>query len=147
MQQRKAKYGFRAFAPETADVVIGLPEAVQYWLVSQQPITTGLWILDHCNPHDVRGVVNWDRRIIYNNFFITEISFWMQPKVQAWLSYLEQLRGAHKFRWGDAPVHTWTTGMFLKKEEMLEFCFAYQHQGNWALNQSGGSGFQSYPAC
>lgn len=147
MQERKAKYGFRTFSAESAGVVIGLPEAAQYWLVSQRPSTIGLWILDHCNPHDVRGVVNWNLKIIYNNFFITDISFWMQPEVQAWLSYLEYLRGAHKFRWGDAPVHTWTAGMFLKKEEMLGFCFAYQHQGTLALNQSDHGGFQSYPGC
>uniref|UniRef100_A0A383VIV1 Uncharacterized protein n=1 Tax=Tetradesmus obliquus TaxID=3088 RepID=A0A383VIV1_TETOB len=56
----------------------------------------------------------------------------MQPKVRAWLSHLEQLRGFYKHRWGDAPVHTFTLGMFLPETQMLEFGFKYEHQGMWA---------------
>lgn len=144
MQERNAKYGLRVFQQELSDVVIGLPEAAQYWLASQMRAPQ-LWMLRHCTPHDVQGIPNWNRSIIYNNFFISDVEFWMQPQVQGWLTYLEQLGGFQKLRWGDAPVHTWTAGIFLREEEMLEFRFAYQHQGTWALNQSGNSGFQSYP--
>ena len=50
-------------------------------------------------------------------------------QVQAWLYFLEHTNGHYKFRWGDAPVHTITLGMFMPKQQVLEFGFAYLHGG------------------
>lgn len=147
MESRNARYGLRVTAAEQPDVTIGLPEAAQYWVVAQSIKPEDMWILNHCNPPSISGIPNWDRKIFYNNFFITDVSFWLQPHVRGWLGFLEGLRGFHKFRWGDAPVHTWTVGMFLKKNEVIEFQFAYQHQDfHLKEAQSGGSGCKTFPA-
>lgn len=147
MESRSARYGLRLSVVELPDVLIGLPEAAQFWVVAQKVKPDEMWILKHCKPPSITGIGNWDRRIFYNNFFITDISFWMQPHVQGWLDFLESLRGFHKFRWGDAPVHTWTVGMFLKQKEVMEFQFPYQHQEfHLKEGQSGGSGGEKFPA-
>lgn len=141
MIQHKAQYGFRAFNIDHARVVYALPDAARYWIVSQMLNPADLWLMDFFKNSGLglNGMSsdNYDLRIIYNNFFVSNVTWWMEPKVQGWLRYLEMLRGYHKFRWGDAPVHLFTTAMHLKKEQMLEFDFEYKHQHYYKMGDYG----------
>jgi hypothetical protein len=109
MEQTGAIYGFRAMVGEAAMFATALPEAAKYWLTTEHMQPT--FIHKFCNPQSIHGLVGtywddtakteragWNRQIIYNNFFITKLSWWIQPKVRAWLLHLEQLRGFYKHR-------------------------------------------------
>lgn len=138
MEEVNAVYGFRAVSQESSIFSRALAEAARYWLTSEK--ITPTYILDHCNPPTIEGLssTGWNHTIIFNNFYITKLSWWMQPHVRAWLLHLERLRGAYKHRWGDAPIHTITLGMFLHESQLAEFGFTYAHDV--------GSGRRSYPA-
>lgn len=127
MEEHKAVYGFRAMSQESSMFSRALAEAAKYWLVSEK--LTPTLILQHCNPSTLEGLssIGWNHTIVFNNFFVTKLSWWMQPSVRAWLIHLERLRGGYKHRWGDAPIHTITLGMFLEVAGMLEFDFHYEH--------------------
>lgn len=136
MEERGAKYGFRVMSPDGSEVTQALPEAAKYWLVSEG--VTPTFLLESCNPSTMDGLSSdgWSKHIFYNNFFVTNVGFWVRPDVQSWLKLLEYLNGFYKFRWGDAPVHTVTLGMFSPKKELLEFGFEYEHQGNFSADKS-----------
>lgn len=138
MVAKKAQYGFRVWSKDHSSVTFALPEAASYWITAEQ--IRPAWLYEHCRPPNKSGLFSpkhatstaghdgWDLGMIYNNFFTANISWWMQPKVQLWLHFLEHTNGYHKFRWGDAPVHTITLGMFMPKNEVLVFGFPYNHQ-------------------
>lgn len=132
---RNAEYGFRVMIPEPPHVLVGLAEAARYWVEVEEVQPTFLY--KHCNPKTSQGIsINgWDKLMIYNNFYVTKLSFWMQPKVQAWLKFLEHTNGHYKFRWGDAPVHTLTLEMFMPEKKIVEFTFPYVHNGGWQADQ------------
>lgn len=69
----------------------------------------------------------------------------MQPSVQGWLEYLENLGGYHKFRWGDAPVHTFTAALHLKRAQMLWFDFDYKHGQRYLAGDCGPVKFDALP--
>ena len=123
MEEKKTEYGFRAMSHESKRMSRGLAEAAKYWLVSEDQTAT--FLLEMCKPRSMQGLssAGWSYDIFYNNFFVTRIGFWMQPHIQGWLRHLERLNGYHKFRWGDAPVHTLTLGMFADKATVMEFGF------------------------
>jgi hypothetical protein len=144
MAARGAQYGFRAWSVDGGDVTHGLPEAAAYWLAAerQQPA----FLYEHCAPPNASGLSSsggWDRGIVYNNLFVTNVSFWVQRPVQAWLQFLEHTNGFYKFRWGDAPVHTMTLAMFLPREQLLEFGFPYKHSCAGCKNSWGAGEFTS----
>jgi hypothetical protein len=104
-----------------------LAEAANFWVTSEK--LTPTFILQHCTPPTIEGLssTGWNHSIVFNNFYITRLSWWMQPHIRAWLVHLERLRGAYKHRWGDAPIQTITLGIFLPEAQMLEFDFHYTH--------------------
>ena len=146
MEKTGAVYGFRAMNTENPLFATALPEAARYWLTAEniQPA----FILQHCSPPTMEGLSSkgWNHTIIFNNFFITRLSWWVQPQVRAWLIHLENMRGWYKHRWGDAPVHTMTLGMFLPEAQMLEFGFLYEHDVGSGKNTYGRDVFKtSFP--
>lgn len=136
MEANGAEYGYRADSTDTSEVTNALPEAANYWLTAENMQPT--WLLQYCSPQNISGLTRagWSGIIFYNNFFVARISWWLQPKIQAWLSFLLSSGGFYKFRWGDAPVHTFTMGMFMSEDSILQFGFEYEHQRFlYGLNQ------------
>ena len=117
MKSAGATYGFRALNTDAEHVTTALPEAVSYFSVSENILPSFAM--------DLFG--NGQRTIFYNNFFVSNVSFWVGPRVTLWLQLLEDLNGFQKFRWGDAPVHTLTLGLFSNTSSVIEFGFAYEH--------------------
>lgn len=136
MEANGAEYGYRADSYDASEVLQALPEAARYWLKAENIRPS--WLLHFCLPQDLSGLSSegWSGTIFYNNFFITRVDWWMQPHIQAWLAFLLDLGGFYKFRWGDAPVHTITMGMFMSDDLILQFGFEYEHQQlKYSLNQ------------
>ena len=81
MVSRKAQYGVRAWATDADFVIYGLPEAANYWITAERMRPP--WLYEHCNPAGPAGLTSkaWDRRIIFNNFFVANVSWWLQPQV------------------------------------------------------------------
>jgi hypothetical protein len=132
MVRVNATYGLRSMDDEVMQVSHGLAEATRYYIVSEDIQPTFLY--EFCSPPNILGLTHrtWDRQIIYNNFFITRVSFWMRPDVLAWQNYIDSTHGIFKFRWGDAPLHTFTLGMFAPRAAVVEFDFGYFHTiGLW----------------
>lgn len=136
MEAKNAMYGFRVMNQDMKPVTKALAEAARYWLVSES--ITPTFLFDFCDPQSLTGLSSdgWSPHIFYNNFFVTNIQFWMRPDIQAWLKLLECANGFHKFRWGDAPVHTVTLAIFASAQQVLEFGFEYEHQGVYPENYS-----------
>jgi hypothetical protein len=64
----------------------------------------------------------------YNNFFITKIEFWVQPRVWKLLRYFDAGGGFFTHRWNDILVHTAVASAFLEEHQLYHFKdFDYQH--------------------
>ena len=73
-------------------------------------------------------IIEYDGRGYYNNFHITKISFWMEPRVHAFLSYLDRIGGGYKHRWGDACLQSAAIQIFMPEEKVYKFTdWAYEH--------------------
>ncbi|MCQ4333131.1 hypothetical protein KM295_06460 [Natronomonas sp. F2-12] len=76
------------------------------------------------------GMDELNDEIYYNNFFITKTSFWFRDNVQDYLRAIDQSGGIYKYRWGDAPIHTLATKMFMESDKIHEFeDIKYTHSG------------------
>jgi len=65
---------------------------------------------------------------VFNNFFVTDVKFWISPEVEKFLSFIDRSGGIYSHRWGDADMHTATVSMFMNKSSVYQFNeFAYKH--------------------
>ncbi|KAF7913399.1 uncharacterized protein EAE98_011624 [Botrytis deweyae] len=64
----------------------------------------------------------------FSNFEIGSLDFWRGEHHKKYFEYLDKSGGFYYERWGDAPVHTLSVGMFLGKGESWWFGdVGYQH--------------------
>ncbi|GAA5905290.1 hypothetical protein JCM6882_003737 [Rhodosporidiobolus microsporus] len=63
----------------------------------------------------------WNRIMYYNNFEIVHRSFLESEPYQAYVSYLDELKGFYLERWGDAPVRTIGLNYFVDKAKIHDF--------------------------
>jgi hypothetical protein len=135
----------RVMAVDEPEVTHALAEAARYWITAEDVRPT--FLFEFCRPPSIHGLSlrGWDRRIIYNNFFVTRLAFWNRTDVRAWHAFVERTHGIFKYRWGDATLHTMTLGMFAARPAVVEFDFAYVHQGVWREGFAS-SGFRKVPA-
>jgi alpha 1,2-mannosyltransferase len=67
----------------------------------------------------------------FSNFEIGSLNFWRSEGPEAYFNYLDHTGGFFYERFGDAPVHTLSVSMFLKKKETWFFRdIGYQHDIN-----------------
>lgn len=128
MSQTGSKYGFRGTDKDIPDVTYALPELTSYFLTANRIKPARLF--QYCNPPDITGLNSrggWNMTIIYNNFFVANITWWLSKQVQDYLQLVDRSNGHYLFRWGDAPVHTMVVLMFLKDYEVKQFDFEYRH--------------------
>lgn len=70
----------------------------------------------------------WNRWGFYNNFFITNIDFWQQPRVKAILDHFDRTGGIYKYRWNDLIFQTVVIQIFLPKTRVHKFTdWTYEH--------------------
>jgi alpha 1,2-mannosyltransferase len=67
----------------------------------------------------------------FSNFEIGSLKFWRSEANEAYFNWLDRAGGFFYERFGDAPVHTLSVAMFLKKQEVWFFRdIGYQHNIN-----------------
>ena len=67
----------------------------------------------------------------FSNFEIGSLNFWRGEANEAYFNWLDRAGGFFYERFGDAPVHTLSVAMFLKKQEVWFFRdIGYQHNIN-----------------
>jgi len=128
MVQHGYQYGFRMSQSEEAFVIRGFSELIVTYLRMFDIQPTFLY--DLCNPKNLSGVTDqvWLDFTFYNNFFVTDVKFWISPKVEKFLSFIDRSGGIYSHRWGDADMHTATVSMFMNKSSVYQFNeFAYKH--------------------
>ena len=105
----------------------------------------------HCSRREPEhlGVSACGRAVwgVYNNFFIANVTFWMQPAVQAFLDYVDHTGVIYLFNWNDILWHTAVIKLFLPGEALHHFRdFTYRHatlasprseRVAWGLMQAG----------
>jgi mannosyltransferase len=136
----------RVMSVDEPEVTHALAEAARYWITAEDVRPT--FLFESCRPPSLAGLSSrgWDRRIVYNNFYVTRLAFWNRTDVRAWHAFVERTHGIFKYRWGDAPVHTLTLGMFAARDAVVEFDFAYSHvRGVWREGFAS-SAFNKVPA-
>ena len=57
----------------------------------------------------------------WSNFEIASFDFFRSPKYQKFFDFLDKEGGFFYERWGDAPIHSIATALFLKKEQIHFF--------------------------
>ena len=64
----------------------------------------------------------------YNNFYITNVSFWNQERVKDYLKAVDNEMGIFKFRWGDSPIQATALKMFSHPNQWHHFkSIRYSH--------------------
>jgi hypothetical protein len=64
----------------------------------------------------------------YNNFFITKIDFWKQPKVKQYINFFDESRLIYDHRVGDLNFQTSAVKLFAKYSEVLQYVdWTYAH--------------------
>lgn len=70
-------------------------------------------------------ITAWSPIIYYNNFFITETSFWRQEEVQKLIEEIDKKGSIFYYRWGDAPLHTLIVSLLAGPSKIERFQFKY----------------------
>jgi len=70
----------------------------------------------------------------YNNFFISRVSFWLQPQVQAFLKHVDDSGEIYRSRWNDLILQSAVVQMFMPVERVHLFLdFTYEHATRGSL--------------
>lgn len=65
---------------------------------------------------------------IYNNFFVSAVSFWRRPDVRAFLEHVDASKTIYYNRWGDALWHSVALQLFMPRSQVHMFDdFTYEH--------------------
>mmetsp|Transcript_27771 Transcript_27771/g.75111 ORF Transcript_27771/g.75111 Transcript_27771/m.75111 type:complete len:324 (-) Transcript_27771:845-1816(-) len=131
MKQNGKHYGYRLWDEEDVEIIWSLPELTSWYLTTK--MSQPAFLLDSCLPRNLPGLNSfggWDRKVIYTNFFIVDINWWMTDKVQEYLEVTEKANGHYLYRWGDAAIHTMVVKSFLQRSQLHMFGFAYRHKEN-----------------
>ena len=65
---------------------------------------------------------------IYNNWFVTKVSFWLRPDVQDFLLHVNRSHAIYTERWGDLLWQSAALQLFLDQNKLWMFKdFAYEH--------------------
>ena len=120
MYQNDIEYGYQVVIEDEARCVDGLWDAARQY-VADNNLTTQFF-------HQLG-----DRRMFYNNFELSKMSFWLSKQYQHYINYIDQLGGIYYRRWGDAPTKSIGLSMFMPKRKIHNFTFvSYKH--SWYLN-------------
>lgn len=140
MRSNKKKYGFRMPVMEEA-VGVGYDAIIDHFLETNPNVTS-------------RELINtfMEERYVgfYNNWFMAEISFFLEPPVSDLLNLIDQTDIIYKQRTGDLVIHSTVVRLFLHPNQIQYFRdFTYEHLtlcrkkkcGPWITNgcpQNGG---------
>ncbi len=121
MSARNISYAYRSSFVEWPTCASGFPETLAAHIVMSRRTPTTLY--HHCTPPNLQGLSasGWDRRVIYNNFFLGSVPFWRRTDVQQLLRFIDRTGGMYTKRWGDAIIHAAVVQTFLEEDQVLRF--------------------------
>ena len=103
---------------------------LQRYLQSRKEWLSPTWLLDSCVDRTSNYTYENCGHLygFYNNFFVTRVAFWLQPRVQDWLQYADASHKIYVARWNDILWQSAAVQMFmpLPRVRMLRD-FAYEH--------------------
>ncbi|GAA6060450.1 hypothetical protein JCM10212_000043 [Sporobolomyces blumeae] len=130
MKRDKAQYGFSQIEIEAPFVIPTLWETTLSFLEESKAKEKG-WIPDRNWQELISedGLKTYSRKMFYNNFEIVHRSFFGSEPYQEYVKYLDKAGGFYTERWGDAPIRTIATALFLERREFHDFSgmTGYQH--------------------
>ena len=108
MKHNHVSYGFRSRQRDNPLYIKGLWEAT--WTYIKQ--------------FNITPVVfqKWPKRVcFFNNFELSELSFWQSQEYRHYVDYVDKLGGIYYYRWGDAPIKTIGVSLFMRNGNLHWF--------------------------
>lgn len=124
LEREKKKYGMIISFPELeATVPTLMNTTLAFQKAHPELLQPDSWFKHFQNAEGQFNLCHW-----WSNFEIGSLDFFRSPAYRAYFEFLDRSGGFFYERWGDAPVHSFATGMFLKYEEMHYFKeIGYRH--------------------
>ena len=66
-------------------------------------------------------------RMYFTNFFVTNVSWWEQPRVRRFLDDVNASGGVYTHRWGDAPIQTAALRLYAERASVRHLAVDYVH--------------------
>jgi len=133
--------------PEKRDLIGQMfkPQDVPMLSVQFHPFRSLLSITDaHALPEMKSTMRVWSMVYFFNNYFVTRVSFWQRPDVQAALKTIDESGLMFYKRLGDAPVHTAIVSLFAAPNEIKRSVFKYSKRIQREAFKGDDGAFYSY---
>jgi len=93
---------------------------------------------------------NYLNRGFYNNFFISKVSFWLQPDVRRFFNFVDWTGGIYLYRENDLIIQSLSVQMYMPKEKVHKFEeWSYEHVSgancDWGVVVRGKEDFSPSP--
>jgi alpha 1,2-mannosyltransferase len=125
------RYGYRVDCWEPESLCVGFQALVEQHLCERRlraPIYRGL---RNRKPGDFVGY--------YNNWFATDVNFWLAADVQDFLQRVDETGNIYLRRWNDLVIQAAAVQLFLKPAQVYKFTdWTYQHA---STNRDGSLGW------
>ncbi|GAA5854807.1 hypothetical protein JCM5353_007390 [Sporobolomyces roseus] len=128
MERESASYGFSQTVPEAPWVIPTLWQTTLDFIRDSKAREKG-WIKEG-EEENWLDLISDDGGKTYNlSFEIVHRSFFDSEPYQAYVDYLDKAGGFYSERWGDAPIRTIATALFLPRRAFHDFSpiTGYQH--------------------
>ena len=148
MRSRQLQYGYRLVSCEPIKHGSYYRMLQRYVMMHQLPANQ---LGAHCSRSEPQhfGALACGRAVwgVYNNFFIANVSLWMDARVQRFLDYVDHTGVIYLYNWNDILWHTAVIKLFLPSDSVHHFRdFTYRHatlkpprfqRVSWGLMQAG----------
>ena len=99
------------------------------------------WVEEYAAKHGLLGHGAAPRvdSIFFTNFFVSKVSWWSEPPVQAFLGAIAASANIYTHRWGDAPIQTAAVRLFAPAASVGRLAVDYLHASTMnRIHASGG---------
>ena len=119
-------YGFRVYSNDNICVSNGLIEFCKMYCDNNN---IGLGFMSkYSYENNSYNTSKYNILGYYNNFHITAVSFWIQPKVQRFLNAIDQSGYMYTRRWGDLLSQSASVQIFMDRNKLYHFNdWTYEH--------------------
>eukprot|EP00965_Chrysotila_dentata_P151204 4998114-Pleurochrysis_carterae.AAC.4 len=134
MSSKQLDYGFRMVSYESGFSDEHFHTFLRSYLLSNDIKPT--WLLHSCGPakRHANPVEEFTMQQcgelygFYNNFFVSRVSFWLEPQVQAFLRHVDDSGQIYRLRWNDLILQSAVVQMFMPINKVHLFLdFTYEH--------------------
>lgn len=129
MASRGFEYGYRLASLERDGQAQHFHDFVADY--AQKQSVAPAWLLHSCAHASITNFTLrncGDMYNMYNNWFVTKVSFWMRRDVQAFLAHIVKMHVIYTERWGDMLWQSAAVQLFMQRSNVHMFTdFAYEH--------------------